>query len=124
MYSQSINSTKIDDYAKDGGPWEVQLLCSFYHESLHTWIKTIVNRFVISNHTALILCVHALRSHLKIICEYELDSLPNKKVSGAKNHGENYIKVRPPLIRHLLRNRLLALAALLLYTRVNAPRAV
>ena len=56
---------------------------------------------------ALILCVHALRSYLKLICEYELHSLPNKKVSGEKDHDENYIKVRPPLVSHLLRNRLL-----------------
>ena len=26
----------IDDYAKDGGPEEVYLLCSFYHEPLST----------------------------------------------------------------------------------------
>ena len=26
----------IDDYAKDSGPEEVRLLCSFYHESLST----------------------------------------------------------------------------------------
>ena len=45
--------TAVDDYAKDGGPGEVRLLCSFYHESLRTWIKTIVNKFAISNHTAL-----------------------------------------------------------------------
>ena len=56
----------IDDYAKDGGSEEVSLLCSFYHESLRTWIKTIVNKFAISNHTALILTVHALRSYLKL----------------------------------------------------------
>ena len=62
-------SYPIDDYAKDGGPGEVWLLCSFYHESLRTWIKTIVNKFAISNHTALILAVHALRSYLKLICE-------------------------------------------------------
>ena len=67
---------------------------------LRTWIKTIVNKFPISNHTALILGVRALRSYLKLICEDE-------KVSGAKDHGKNYIKVRPPLVRHLLRNRLL-----------------
>ena len=79
----------------------------FYHESLRTWIKTIVNKFATSNHTALILGVHALRSYLKLICEYKLHSLPNRKVSGAKDHGKNYIKVRPPLVRHLLRNRLL-----------------
>ena len=81
-------------------------MCSFYHESLRTWIKTIVNKFAFSNHTALISGMHALRSYLKIICEYELHSLPNKKVSGAKDNCKNYIKVRPSLVRHLLRNRL------------------
>ena len=78
----------------------------FYHESLRTCIKTIVNKLAISNHKALILREHALRSYLKLICEYELHSLPNKKVSGARDHGKNYIKARPPLVRHLLRNRL------------------
>ena len=92
------------DYAKDGGPEEGRVLCSFYHESLRTWIKTIVNKFAISNHTALILGVHALRSYLKLVCEYEFHSLPNKEVSGAKGHGKNYIEVRPPLVRHLSRN--------------------
>ena len=28
----------IDDYAKDGGPGVVRLLCSFYHEPLHSLI--------------------------------------------------------------------------------------
>ena len=55
--------------------------------------KTIVNKFVISNHTVLILGAHALRSYLKLICEYEIHSLPNKKDRGAKNHGKSYIKV-------------------------------
>ena len=73
----------------------------FYHESLHTWIKTIVNKIAISNSSSLILGLHALRSYLKLICEYELHSVPNKKVSGAKDHGKNYIKVRPSLVRHL-----------------------
>ena len=36
---------------------------------------------------ALILSVHGLRSFLKLICEYKLHSLPNKKVSVAKDHG-------------------------------------
>ena len=72
-------------------------------------LKTIVNKFAISNHTALILGVHALRSYLKLICEYELCSLPYKKVSGAKDHSKNYINVRPLLVWHLLRNRLLLL---------------
>ena len=52
--------------------------------------------------------VHVLRSYLKPICEYELYSLPNKKGSGAKDHGKYYIKDRPSLVRHLLRNRLFA----------------
>ena len=73
---------------------------------LRTWIKTIVNKFAISNHTALILRVHALSGYLKLICEYEFHNLTNKKVSGTKHHGKNYIKVRPPLVSHLLRNRL------------------
>ena len=76
------------------------------HSSLNR-VKTIVNKFAISNHTALIFRVHALRSYLKLICEYELYNLPDKNISGAKDHGENYIKVRPPLVRLLLRNHLL-----------------
>ena len=66
-----------------------------------------LNKFAISNHTALILGVHALRSYLKRICEYELVAYQIKKVSGTEDHGKNYIKVRPSLVRHLLRNRLL-----------------
>ena len=66
-----------------------------------------MNKFAISNHTALLLGVRALRSYVKLICEHELYSLPNKKVNGAKDHGKNYIKVRPPLVPHLLRNRLM-----------------
>ena len=75
------NVFSFDDYAKDGGPGEVWLTCSFYHESLRTWIKTIVYQFAISYQKALILGVHALRSYLKLICElYELHTLPNKKL--------------------------------------------
>ena len=97
----------IDDYAKDGGPGEVPLLCSFYHEPLRTWIETNVNKFAISNHTALKIDLYTLRSYLRLICEYELYILPNKKVSTAKDHGKNYMRYRPPLVRHLLRNGLL-----------------
>ena len=41
---------------------------------------------------ALKLRIHALRNYLKLTCEYELHILPNKKVSAAKGHGQNYIK--------------------------------
>ena len=58
----------------------VQGRSDFYVVFLHTWIETIVDKFAVSNHTALILSVHAPRSYLKLICEYELHSLPNKKL--------------------------------------------
>ena len=47
-----------------------------------------------------------MRSYLQLTCEYELNSLTKTKVSAAKDHGENCMKVGPPLVRHLLRNRL------------------
>ena len=50
----------------------------------------------------------ALRSYLRLICEYELYILPNEKVSAARGYGENYIRDRPPLVLHLLRNGLLS----------------
>ena len=37
-----------------------------------------------------------------LICENELYILPNKKVSAAEDHGKNYMRDRPPLVRHLL----------------------
>ena len=93
----------MDDYAKYGEPEEAWLVCSFYHESLPTWIITIVDKFAISNHTSLILGVRALRSYLNLICEYELHSLPNKKVGGAKDHSKKLHQGQtapgPPLFR-------------------------
>ena len=91
----------VDDYAKDDGPEAVWLLCSFYNEPLRTWIKTNVNKFAISNHTALKLDVQTLRNYFSLICEYELYILPNKKVGTAKDHGKNYMKDRQPLVRNL-----------------------
>ena len=67
-------------------------------------LETNLNKFTISNHTALKLDIQALSSYLRLFCEYELYSLPNKKVSAAKDHGKNYMKDRPPLVHHLLRN--------------------
>ena len=74
----------IDNHAKDGGPGEVWLLCSFYHESLRTWIKTIVNKFAISNHTVLILSVHALRSYLKLIVNMSFIANQIKKLMAQR----------------------------------------
>ena len=71
-----------------------------------TWIKSIVNKFGISNHTALILAVHALRSYLNLICEYELHSLSNKKVSGSKDHGKKLHQGQTAPGPPSLRNRL------------------
>ena len=41
-----------------------------------------------------------MRSYLKLTCEYELHTLSNGKVGAAKDRGENYMKVRPPLVRY------------------------
>ena len=76
-------------------------LSSFHRESLRNRIKTNVNKFGISNNTTLKLAIHALRSSLYQTCKYELHTLSDTKVSATKDHGENYMKVRPPLVRHL-----------------------
>ena len=44
---------------------------------------------------------------MRLTCEYEFDILSDTKGSLAKNHGENYMMLRPFLACHLLRNRLL-----------------
>ena len=43
---------------------------------------------------------------MKLTCEYEPDILSNSKVSLTKDHGQNDMKLRSFLVRHLLRNRL------------------
>ena len=55
-----------------------------------------VSKFGASNHVALKLGTEALRS-----------TSSNTKARAAKDHGLNYMKVRSPLVRHLLLNRLL-----------------
>ena len=42
-------------------------------------------------------------------CEYQLHILPNTKVSVTKDHGQSYMKFRPALVRHVLRNCLYVL---------------
>ena len=69
-------------------------------------MKTNINKFGIRGRTALKLAVPALRSYLKLTLDNGLHSLPNSKVSAAKDSGENYIKVRPPLVRKFFHNRL------------------
>ena len=51
---------------------------------------------------------------LSLYPQLETNLMPNRKVielllqlKSAKAHGKNYIKVGPPLVRHLKRNRLL-----------------
>ena len=43
-------------------------------------LKTNVNKFVISSHTALRLAKQVLKSYTQVICEYQLRTLPNKKL--------------------------------------------
>ena len=68
-------------------------------------IETNTNKFVISKQTALKQGLHALKSYLKLSREYGFHTSPNSKVSASEDHGENCIKVRPPLVRLLLRHR-------------------
>ena len=70
-------------------------------------IKTHVNKYAISTDTALKLGIQALRSYLKMTCEYELYTLSNERVGATKGYGKNHMKVRPPLVivYHLWRNR-------------------
>ena len=74
---EQVSPYRIDDYAKDGAPGEGRLLCSFYHEPLRTGIKIDVNKFAISAHVALKLGRQALKSYLKITCEFRLHILSN-----------------------------------------------
>ena len=46
------------------------------------------------------------KNDTSLICEYELHTLPNAKVDVAKDHGENHIKVRPPLVCDIMGNGL------------------
>ena len=50
-----------DRFSKDdyGGPGAAQFSCSFYHEPFRTLIKTNVQKFSISAHTALKLGIEA-----------------------------------------------------------------
>ena len=53
----------MDDYAKNGVPGEVCLLCSFYDESLHTWI---LKQFLIS------LLFQIIRLDIRCACSQKL----------------------------------------------------
>ena len=56
---------------------------------------------------ALKLDIQVLRYYLKLTCEYRTHTLPNTEVGIGKDHGKSCMKVRPPLVRHLVRIRLL-----------------
>ena len=55
-------------------------------------------------HKALKLAVQTLRTNLKLTFEYEFHVLTNTEFNTAKDHGKVYIKVKRPLVRHLLHN--------------------
>ena len=56
---------------------------------------------------------------MRLTCEYELDFLSNIKVSLAKVHGENYMKLRPLLACHYLGYHLLRLLRILKKARLS-----
>ena len=75
----------VDNYAKDSGPGGL-IFVWFYHEPLRVWIKTNINKFAISSHTALKLDKQALKNCFKVTCEFQVHILRNKKVSVAKDY--------------------------------------
>ena len=56
------------------------------------------------HHAAWKLRIHALRNCLTLICEHELQILPIKNLgpqNSVKDHGENYMKVKPHQVHDL-----------------------
>ena len=64
------------------------------------------NKFAILSHTVLKLDIRNVGSYMRLTCENQLDILSNTKVSLAKDHGENYMKLRLFMAHHLLCNHL------------------
>ena len=98
-------SDTIDDNAKDGGPEVIWQLCSFYQDPLQSLLlclvsyKPNIHRTASNGFTSLYpQCETNLMSNYRVI------ELP-LQLKSAKAHGKNYIKVKPPLVRHLLCNR-------------------
>ena len=56
---------------------------------------------------ALKVAIQTLKSYLKLTFEHEFHNIPNSEDSAAKDDSHNYIKVKSPIVCHLLRNRLL-----------------
>ena len=56
---------------------------------------------------------------MRLTCEYELDISSSTKGSLAKDHGENYMKLRPFLTRHHLRNHLFSFLRILKYAPLS-----
>ena len=59
---------------------------------------------------------------MRLTCEYELDISSIAEVSLAKDHGENDMKLRPLLARHLLQNRLLGSLRVAPFVKDGAAR--
>ena len=68
--------------------------------------QMLISLFFLS-HSDLKLVTQALKFYLKLICEYELHISPNTNINTAKDHGDDYMKVGPPFVHHLLHNPLL-----------------
>ena len=101
-----MTSLPTKNYAKDGKPEAVWLLRIFYHDPFLISGKTKANDFVISN-LVNFETISTQDSLQELARAYKLCASPYRKVRCEKDHGKNYIKVRPLLPRHLLHNRLL-----------------
>ena len=82
----------MDNYAKDGGPAAVWLLCNFYHHSLPSSFIIITSINNLSSYGYQIK-IDAQLSNLKLICDYQLYDIPGRKVKAAKDHGKKYLDI-------------------------------
>ena len=101
LLEQPIKFVLIDNYAKDGGPrWSdifvvfTNILCG--------------RNFCVWYVTKLKFTGQLQMASLSLYPQFETNLMSNQKVivlllqlKSAKAHGKNYIKVKPPLVRHL-----------------------
>ena len=95
------------NYAKDGGPRWSDIYVVF--------TKILCGRnFCVWYVTKLTFTGQLQMTSLSLYPQFETNLMSNQKVivlllqlKSAKAHGKNYIKVKPHLVRHLLRNGLL-----------------
>ena len=96
----------IDHYAKDGGPEVLWHLCSFYQDPLRSYLLCLVSYKAKIHRTA----SNGFTESLSSIWDqsYVKSQSYSSSFTIKEAQGKNYIKVKPSLVHHLLRNCLLS----------------